>query len=102
MTEDDVRRLLREHHAGVEPDALFAARVLARLPRNEGWSIGWAAGRVLPVTIALAMVLMIATAATGRLAGRTVAASSSSTTSATSAGGGDALDWLLEGREERR
>ena len=40
---DEVRRLLRERHAGIEPDAHFVHRVVARLPRAPQWSIAWAA-----------------------------------------------------------
>ena len=98
---DEVRRLLRERRVDVEPGADFAARVLARLPRNESWSIGWAARRVLPASIALAMVLMIAIAATGGFTARTSWASSPSAAAGTPAGN-DPLEWLLEGREGRR
>jgi hypothetical protein len=96
----DVRRLLRERHAQVEPDAHFAERVMASLPRDAGWSIAWAARWVLPVSAACTMALTIAVVATGRSAtGRTAASPS---VSATSQSGGDLLEWLLEGREERR
>ena len=96
---EDVRRQLRDRHAGIEPDAHFAARVMARLPRNAAWSIGWAAVRVLPVSIAIAMALTITVVATGRATDRTTA---SVAVSATSQSGSDPLEWLLEGREERR
>ena len=94
---DDVRRSLRARHAGIEPDARFADRVIARLPKDEGWTIAWAARRILPVSIAFAAVLMIAALATTRSTDRTIAAASTSTsTSATSPTGSDSLDWLLE------
>ena len=96
---DDVRRLLREHHAGIEPDARFADHVMARLPRVEGWTIAWAARRILPVSIAFAAVLMIAALATVRSTDRTTP---SALASAASQNGNDSLEWLLEGSEERR
>ena len=96
---DDVRRSLRNRHAGIEPDARFADRVMARLPRNEGWTIGWAARRILPVSIALAAVLTIAVLSTGRSTDRTTV---STATSATSQNGSDPLLWLLEGSEAHR
>lgn len=51
-----VRRDLARHHAGVEPDPGFAARVVARLPRPTEM-LGWAALRLLPATLALVLVL---------------------------------------------
>ena len=100
---DDVRRSLRGRHAGIEPDAHFADRVIARLPKNEGWTIAWAARRILPVSVALATVLMIAALATTRSSDRTIASTTRSTSaSATSPTGSDSLEWLLEGGEGRR
>ena len=100
---DEVRRSLRARHAGIEPDAHFADRVIARLPKDEGWTIAWAARRILPVSIAFAAVLMVAALATTKSSDRTIASTSTSTsTSATSQTRGDSLDWLLEGGEERR
>jgi hypothetical protein len=98
-----VRRELASRHAGIEPDAAFAARVVARLPRSDGWSIDWAARRVLPISIALALVLVIAVVATGRPTGSET--NSTSLTAATSSparsqSSSDPLEWLLEGREE--
>ena len=98
---DDVRRAVRERHAGIEPDAQFADRVMARLPRSEGWTIAWAARRILPVSFAFAAVLMVAALATARSTERTIAPASTSA-SATSQMGTDSLDWLLEGDEGRR
>jgi hypothetical protein len=100
MNVDDVRKALRARHAGIEPDAHFAHRVVARLPQQEGWTIEWAARRILPVAIALAAVLMVAAVATYRSAGPTVA--SMSMPSIESGRTSDALDWLLEGIEARR
>ena len=51
------RRLFREHHAGVVPDAGFAERVAARLPRPADTPLAWAAARLLPVPLALLLVL---------------------------------------------
>jgi hypothetical protein len=51
------RARLREHHAGVEPDAAFAGRVAARVREDSIELLGWAATRMLPVTLALAAVL---------------------------------------------
>ena len=99
----DVRRSLRERHAGIAPDAHFADRVIARLPKDEGWTIAWAARRILPVSLAFAAVLMIAALATTRSTDRTIASTTRSTlASATSQTGSDSLDWLLEGGEGRQ
>jgi len=100
---DDVRRSLRTRHAGIEPDAHFADRVIARLPKDEGWTIAWAARRILPVSIAFAAVLMVAALATTRSTDRTIASTTRSTSaSATSPTGSDSLDWLLEDGEARQ
>jgi len=96
---DEVRRHLRERHARIEPDARFADRVLARLPREAEWSIDWAARRVLPVSMAVALGLLIVVVATGRIAGTTIPSASAT---ASSQGSDDVLDWLLAGQEERR
>jgi len=50
------REMLREHGAQVEPGAGFAARVTAALPSTPEL-LGWAALRLLPATLALAVVL---------------------------------------------
>lgn len=49
-------RLLAEPGASAEPDAGFAARVVANLPQAPD-VMGWAAVRLLPATLALALVL---------------------------------------------
>ena len=54
---EQVRRLLTAHQANVEPDAAFAARVVANLPRRRVDVLGWAALRVLPAACALVVVL---------------------------------------------
>jgi len=52
------RELFRDHHAHVEPDALFAERVVARLPSQSEAALGWAVARILPATLALLLVLV--------------------------------------------
>lgn len=52
-----VRDGLRDHHAGVEPDAGFALRVRARLGGQPTELLGWAALRLLPATLAVVLVL---------------------------------------------
>lgn len=51
-----VENALRDHHARAEPDPAFAARVASRLPAPPPM-LGWAALRLLPATLALAIVL---------------------------------------------
>ena len=51
--------ILRDHHAGSEPDAGFAVRVVAALPTSSSDLLGWAAIRLLPATLALALVLTV-------------------------------------------
>ncbi len=53
---DAARGGLRDHLLEVEPGADFAARVVADLPRSPSL-LGWAALRLLPATVALALVL---------------------------------------------
>jgi predicted anti-sigma-YlaC factor YlaD len=53
------KELLRDYHAGAEPDAGFAARVVAALPDSTSEVLGWAAIRLLPATLALALVLTL-------------------------------------------
>lgn len=48
---------LRDHHANLEPDAGFAARVAARARRDPTVDLGHAALRLLPVTLMLLAVL---------------------------------------------
>ena len=55
---EEARRWFREHHAGIEPDPEFAARVVARLRRDPAEELGRAALRLLPATVALALVLI--------------------------------------------
>ena len=51
------RGIFREHHAGIEPDSHFAARVAARLNGEPASPLGWAAVRVLPAMLALLLML---------------------------------------------
>ena len=89
----EVTRLLAEHRLVVDPDPAFVDRVVARLSREEGWMFAWAARRVLPVTLAVAALLMVAVLAVDRATPRPVATASASTTSQQ---GNDPLEWLLE------
>lgn len=50
------KSILREHHAGVEPDPGFVARVKTRLPAALD-PLRWAAARLLPAGLALALLL---------------------------------------------
>ena len=52
-----VRTLLAGHHLAVEPDAGFAARVVSRLEQPA--PLAWAALRLLPAALAMALVLGI-------------------------------------------
>ncbi len=54
---EQARLYFREHHAGVEPDAGFSGRVAARLDRPAAEILGWAAWKLLPATLAVALVL---------------------------------------------
>jgi hypothetical protein len=54
---EEVRAALRNHHAGVSPDPRFVARVAGNLTNDAGEQLGWAALRLLPGTVALALVL---------------------------------------------
>lgn len=62
---DRIREGIAAHHAGVEPDASFSARVVARLdaeatPDTEVAGIlGWAAARLIPVAALLAAALVV-------------------------------------------
>jgi len=49
-------RALADHHAGVEPDAAFAARVVAALPQQTPFVARFAL-RLLPVALALVLVM---------------------------------------------
>jgi hypothetical protein len=96
---EEVRRLLRERRALVDPGPHFVDRVMARLPRGEDRMLAWAARRVLPVTLALAAVLTIAVLVTHGSASRQAEAASISSSLER---GNDPLEWLLENRQEAR
>ena len=49
-------RAFADHHTRVEPDATFAARVVAALPARRD-ILGWTALKLLPAALALALVL---------------------------------------------
>ena len=55
---------LRDHHARVEPDAGFADRVLQRLPGGVSQTMGQAAMRLLPLSVALLLFLVWLTSQT--------------------------------------
>ena len=52
----DAQQALNRHHAGIEPDAGFAGRVVAALPQPPA-PLTWAAMRLLPAALALVLVL---------------------------------------------
>lgn len=79
------REILREHHAGAEPGPGFAARVKARLP-GPPEMLGRAALRLLPATLALALVL----------AGWCLLATPGPRSLLAEASGDDLLTWVLE------
>lgn len=62
---DAVRGALRDHHAGLRPDAQFSARVLESIraeraadPATDPWApLGWAALRLLPAAAVLAAIV---------------------------------------------
>jgi hypothetical protein len=59
---EQVRRAMVDHHAGIEPDAQFAAGVLERVRSERAQddivdTLGWAALRLLPVAAALAVLV---------------------------------------------
>jgi len=51
------RHYFEAHHGDVKPDASFAARVAQRLNGRPAAALGWAAWRLLPATLALALLL---------------------------------------------
>jgi hypothetical protein len=60
VTNDRLRQArlyFERHHANVEPDAGFAGRVASRLSRGRAEMLGWAALRLLPVSLLIAIVL---------------------------------------------
>ncbi len=96
---EEARRRMPRVHAGVEPDAHFARRVVAALPPQEDAGLPWAAWRGVPVSVALALALAAALAVTARGSG----ASAGNAPAATAVQAGDDLmSWVLEGRESSR
>jgi len=51
------RRLFADHRSDAQPDAAFATRVVARLEKPPLETLGWAAARLLPATLALVLAL---------------------------------------------
>ncbi len=96
---EEVRRQMPRMHAEVEPDAHFARRVVAALPRREDAGLSWAARRVVPVSVALALALAAALAVTAR--GTGPSAGSAPAVTAVQAGD-DLMSWVLEGRDSSR
>ncbi len=96
---DEVRRLLRGRHARVVPDDGFAERVARLAVRDPLSPFAWAFARLLPVSAALAAVLLVAVLVTG--AGSTGAATATSTTASAITAGApnefDPLSWVFEG-----
>ena len=88
---EEVRRLMRERHAGIEPDTEFASRVAARLPHESAWPLVWAARRMLPVSLGLAALLLIAVLLIGPAASATSAPTAVQTDD-------DPVSWVLESR----
>jgi hypothetical protein len=80
------------HHANVQPDAGFAGRVAARLQRDPAELLGWAALRLLPISILLALVLGWASIRTSPV----------QDAGANQTGDQDVIAWILDGRETSR
>ena len=103
--EREFREALRGRRAEILPDASFSARVLQRLPAAPAWTLDWAARRVLPASLGLAVVLGVAAMAVHGSGPQTVATSSptapqapTSTRAGASHGAeGDPLEWILQG-----
>ena len=83
------RQALRDHHGNVEPDAGFSARVLARIPDGPTQVLGWAAVRLLPATLALALVL-------AWFAFQEVPQTTTTTTAEAPAPTEDLLSWVID------
>jgi hypothetical protein len=82
--------LLREHHGNVEPDAAFAGRVTAHLRQQPAAVLGWAALRLLPLSLALVLVLVwLSTQVSGTTPAQTVAQAPTD----------DVLTWIIETEE---
>lgn len=97
------RAALRDHHAGVEPDAAFVARLRGRLPDSATDLMGRAALRLLPLGAAAVLGLGVALwmtngelAPTGTSGDDTLIVDASGTTSPVD----DPLGWLLESADD--
>lgn len=67
-----VRAGLRRHHAGIEPDPAFSQRLSARLEQEDSpLLMGHVALRLLPLSAALLVVLLLVSAGTPRLENNT-------------------------------
>jgi len=88
---EQARQYFREHHAHAQPDAEFAGRVSARLERESTELLGWAALRMLPAAIALALLLGWFALSTGPAVETDVVSPSE-----------DLIGWLLEDSGEAR
>jgi len=86
------RLYFERHHANVEPDAGFADRVTSRLRSDPTEVLGWAALRLLPASVLLALVL-------GWASFRTEAWKE---TSVRQGADEDVIAWVLDGREATR
>ncbi|MBI3450211.1 MAG: hypothetical protein HY049_15005 [Acidobacteria bacterium] len=88
----EARLYFQRHHANAVPDAGFVARVTARLTPDPAGTLGWAAMRLLPASLLLALVL-------GYVSVRTTGSGDAPTVRA---GDDDVIAWVLEGREAGR
>jgi hypothetical protein len=86
----EMRRDLRDHHAGHEPDAAFAARVSSRFESDPGEMVGRAALRLLPISAVLLLLLLWISAGTDP---REPELTSEESTQAT-------IDWVLQSTDE--
>ena len=53
----EARSYFEAHHGGAEPDPVFALRVAERLNGRPVAALGWAAWRLIPASLVLALVL---------------------------------------------
>jgi len=53
------RQGLRRHHAGIEPDAAFAPRLMRRLATDTPADLGRTALRLLPLSAAVLLLLLL-------------------------------------------
>jgi len=88
----EARLYFQSHHAHAVPDAGFAARVAARLAPDPAGTLGWAAMRLLPASLLLALVLGYVS----------VRKASANETVQTPPADDDVIAWVLDGREAGR